>query len=440
MQLGIWLRDWMLATSSHQRPAQIAWAVTCGILLGLLPKATGLFFIAAAVCFCLPVHLPLLIITAFTVSLATPFSVAPVGRLGIWSLTESPFAALLLRMDGLPLVPWLGLHNSVVFGSFLIWMATALPITLIALITARFLAPQIALSKNLLSNRQHLPEQLVASDLGDYQELRSINGVLVPGLPDQLKPPVAIYSPVVSTTASLSQSEFQLEKPNYLDEFEDDISIECEIPTTDDIIRRAANLADWAEEAIASVLQSDAYPATTEESTTSSGMSHSVTGVSADLSNSANSDDDQWVIETTMEVVRIAEQAVTQQANLKIKPPRDGDLGLSTNIALDNTFERTDSKQDRETSNMNSMQDTTFDLNLGGGVNCRPPASNSEGQAQLPIELRSDASDAIRRQQLAHGDMRNHLPKNQPTDQPREEALRYLLRHLKGIQDKVQKQ
>lgn len=431
MQLAIRLRDWILATSTHQRPSQIAWAVACGILLGLLPKFTGLFVLAAAICFCLPVHLPLLAITAFICTFAAPYITAPVGRVGLWSLTESPVATFCLGIDALPLVPWLGINNTVVFGTCFIWLASSLPIYIVSLIT----------TKILINNVNEAPHEVTVdtsttANVSAYQELRPINGPLEPGPTSQpVSPPVAIISQEASTPVKIPQSEFQLDKPNYLDPFEDETFADSDIATTDAILRRASKLAEWADEAIASVLQDDTshLAARFAPPAESTDIEANMLATEALASNSI---EDQWLIETTLEVVRIAEQAVTQQASLKLKTVRDSEQNLHPEG--DESAVLSDMAEKQE---IKSILDSTSSVkSLGDGEN-RQFGFGSDGVTDVQAELRLTPSDTIRLQQSAHADWGSHVATHLlPANQPREEALHYLLRHLKGIQDKVQNQ
>ncbi len=427
MHVGIRLRDWLLATSSHQRPTQIAWAVTCGVLLGLLPKATGLFVLAVALCLCLPIHLPMLAIAACVVSWTLPIAAMPLGRVGLWTLTESPLAAWLTRIDGLPLIPWIGLHNSVACGVGLSWLAISLPLYLISLTSAKILLADIAVADRTASVEEFLVDRSLAAGTAKYQTLRELHGERVPG-PSALavEPPTVILHPLADDFERESLIEFQLDEPSYLQQtsylegLTDDLNRPSEILTTDQILQRAVKLADWAEEAIGAVLQSEIDSNITGEATTAPDSLTREAQVLHDGAARVSSVEDQWLIETTMEVVRIAEQAVSQQAALKSK------LNNDTEEEPIETLLRTDSPQNQETSTMNLNHDAVLEATAGSHL--KPNVASGPGLESAALDLQSNPGDGIRRQQAAHG------------NQPRDEALRYLLRHLKGIQDKVHRQ
>jgi uncharacterized protein (TIGR03546 family) len=471
MQLGKRLRDALLAASSHRRPWQIALAVTCGLLLGLLPKASGLFVLSVVACFVLPVHFPLLAITAVIVSMSSPVLEPHLGNAGIWTLTQSPLSAFLLRLDALPLVPWAGFHNSLVLGSLFVWLALSVPVYATSLTVARVAMPALDTAPAIPLFRRQSAAVSSTPDPMVNQEQRAMTGVLEPGPKlTLLEPPTVVFAPVASPPQCVPGA-FELDKPNYLDDVEEseitdfDLPSRTEMPSTDEIIRRSAQLAEWAEEAIATALRCDASPATADASemstkdrastqkTGAAGIPPSPTVFTApdplqqiDEFNARDNDrdagDDQWLIETTMEVVRIAERAVSQQANRKLKTSYDN---LADDLPIETTEKQvvspSDSQEKLQISTPNSMQDALnvqndFVLQTG-----KMPSGNGERAPALTVGGRSDMNDSIRRQQPAHGETGNHYSvQNTSHDQPREEALRYLLRHLKGIQDKAQKQ
>lgn len=139
--MGEAIRSLLRSSSSRHKPRQIAAAIAMGVLCGLLPKLSLIFCLTAAGCFLLPIHVPLGALVCVICSLVAT-SLAPLtGRIGIWSLTNPLLRDLWLAFDGLPLIPWLGLHNSIVNGSLLIGISMWLPVFLLALPVCRRLAP-----------------------------------------------------------------------------------------------------------------------------------------------------------------------------------------------------------------------------------------------------------------------------------------------------------
>lgn len=139
MRVGLTLIcQFIRSSSTHHRPWQIALGITLGLLIGLLPKTTALFAVVGIVGFVLPIHLPLLALTAFIVSFATPLIEVPLGQLGLWSLTLPRMESYWFKVDRFPLIPWLGIHNSVVHGTLMLWFCASIPVYACCLALSRW--------------------------------------------------------------------------------------------------------------------------------------------------------------------------------------------------------------------------------------------------------------------------------------------------------------
>lgn len=117
----------LTSTSSRHRPWQISAAVAIGVLGGVLPKTSLLFYVLLAAVVCLPVHLPLALLTMLAVSPVAGLFQPQIGQVGLYALMHSSWSQFWLRLDAYPLIPWLSLHNTLVNGSSLIGMALMLP-------------------------------------------------------------------------------------------------------------------------------------------------------------------------------------------------------------------------------------------------------------------------------------------------------------------------
>ena len=136
-----------------------------------------------------------------------------------------------------------------------------------------------------------------------------------------------------------------------------------------------------------------------------------------------------------MEMVRIAERAVTNQAALKARQS-DG--------AQDGASHQSSTQESSEIQTGNAMQAVNVDFQL---ISSKLASQSSSATANDDAPL---TESPIRREQFPHADQRSHLDKTRAgvpsgagsgvVNQPREEALHYLLRHLKGIQQKAQNQ
>ncbi len=118
----------LTSTSSRHRSWQISAAVAIGVLGGVLPKTSLLFYMLLAAVVCLPVHLPLALLTMLAVSPVASLFQSQIGQVGLYALMHSSWSQFWLRLDAYPLFPWLSFHNTLVNGASLIGMALMLPV------------------------------------------------------------------------------------------------------------------------------------------------------------------------------------------------------------------------------------------------------------------------------------------------------------------------
>jgi uncharacterized protein (TIGR03546 family) len=126
------IQNLLTSTSCRNRPQQIAAAVAVGVLCGLVPVSSVMCLILLACAFLLPIHLPLALVTALLVGLCSPWLQSALGEVGLRSLQHPNLSESWTTLDQYPLIPWLGLHNSVVNGGLLCGLALLLPCYLVA--------------------------------------------------------------------------------------------------------------------------------------------------------------------------------------------------------------------------------------------------------------------------------------------------------------------
>jgi uncharacterized protein (TIGR03546 family) len=130
------------ATSNCHGRGQMALAIALGVACGLLPKFSGLSLGLLALMYVLPIHLLLSVMVAVAVSLLAQPLVPVFDQLGTYSLSHPFWSAFWQRLDTYALVPWLGLHNTVVHGATVVATIIFLPVTLIAYAGAAWLMPR----------------------------------------------------------------------------------------------------------------------------------------------------------------------------------------------------------------------------------------------------------------------------------------------------------
>jgi len=380
-------------------------AVTAGALLGILPKTSFLFVLVGLICIVIPAHLPLLALTAILISFASPFLQPAFGRVGLWSLTHPNLSAYWMRLDSLPLVPWLGIHNTVVNGSLFAWFVVSVPVYLSSRVASRILFAA-AIPDEVADVMLSADDVSHVSAVEEAHVLRPLTGVREPGFDrPQIEPPVVIWDDI-----NHDLSYFEIEA-------ESDSATGTEATSSELVIRRSAEMAAWAEELITEELLMDDRSGSgnsVELPSNSAEFDKPVDSPSADVS---VDDEERWLIETTIEMVRIAERAVTNQAVMKSKQSGEAQDVVSTDSPT------------QESCEIQTVQSQS--ITVAAGAEATSPASS------------------IRREQISHSDHRSHLGQTRAgvagatsgvVNRPREEALHYLLRHLKGVQEKAQKQ
>lgn len=136
----------LTTTSSRNRPWQIALGFGLGMFCGSVGYSTPMLAICLAIGFALPLHLPVYLLGTVIGSFAVTFAAPGLAALGSWSLTHPQLTGLWTRLDHLPLVPWLGLHNALIHGGMLAGLALLIPNYLASWLLARACLPKTAIA------------------------------------------------------------------------------------------------------------------------------------------------------------------------------------------------------------------------------------------------------------------------------------------------------
>ncbi len=392
-------------------------------------------------------HLPMLVSVAILCSWCAPLLQVPIGRAGLWSLTQSQLSGFWLRLDSMPIVPWLGLHNTIVHGSTLVWMVACVPLYVSCWILTRMLmGDEIREQAERIATRVELSSR-VRKELDAITEIRPIAAKMDAGSEQSpIAPPHVVWdslqaaqeaalvhrfhrSKSASSRSAAAASDRPESEKSVAGMPEAGMSVagmpETSMPlreanSADEIAQRAAEIAAWAEELVDDELAMDRKSTASEHRTSEDALSKQSGTTTSDVT-----DEDRWLIETTMEVVRIAEQAVAAQTVQKSK------------IADD----RNDLSSDRA-----SRPEDDAESNVAARVNERSKRDSlmpASGSITTELDSMQNADSQIRREQAPHSDHHTHLETNRSgvasgaVNRPREEALHYLLRHLKGIQEKA---
>lgn len=133
------LASMLKTTSSRSRPWQIAFGVTLGVLCGCAVKSPVVALCCAAAAFWLPLHMLAFALATGTSALAVILLAPSIGQLGQWSLQHPAMIGSWTQLESLPLVPWLGLHNTLVNGGMIVGLIASLPIAIASFLVASWI-------------------------------------------------------------------------------------------------------------------------------------------------------------------------------------------------------------------------------------------------------------------------------------------------------------
>ena len=130
------------AIAGRKYPGQLAGAVAMGLLLGIVPHGNLLALGLLIVVLSLKINHAMAALTAIGTSFAATFLDPYSHQLGHALLSDPQFSEVAVKAWTLPLVPWTQLNNTVVLGSFLIGVASLIPVFLITYPLFRMFAPK----------------------------------------------------------------------------------------------------------------------------------------------------------------------------------------------------------------------------------------------------------------------------------------------------------
>jgi uncharacterized protein (TIGR03546 family) len=115
------------AIAGRKYPSQLAWGLSFGLLIGLIPHGNLLAVALVFGVLMLRVNHAMVALTAIGVTMVAP-RLDPISeQLAQWFFAQEGMSEIMARAWDLPLVPWTDLNNTVVMGSFLIGLASLLP-------------------------------------------------------------------------------------------------------------------------------------------------------------------------------------------------------------------------------------------------------------------------------------------------------------------------
>jgi len=132
-----------LATDAAS-PGHIAWGIALGMLVGLIPKGNLTAWLLAVLVLATRANLGAAALSALVFSWLGMLVDPLTHRLGLALLTSVTLRPFWDWLYGLPLMPSMRLHNTVVLGNLLLGLALLLPTYAIALRAVERLRPWVA--------------------------------------------------------------------------------------------------------------------------------------------------------------------------------------------------------------------------------------------------------------------------------------------------------
>ncbi|MEM9365731.1 MAG: TIGR03546 family protein [Planctomycetota bacterium] len=121
------------AIAGRKHPAQLAWAVGFGVLLGLIPHGNVVAVGLGVLVLCMHVNHAMTALVTVLVTLGAPRLDPLFHTVGKRVLTEPRIANTLSVHWDAPLMAWTDLNNTVMAGSLTVGLAALLPVVLITL-------------------------------------------------------------------------------------------------------------------------------------------------------------------------------------------------------------------------------------------------------------------------------------------------------------------
>ena len=114
--------------SSNTAPGEIAHAVSCGVILGFLPKDNLMWYVLFVFIIFLRIQRSVLTLSLLVATLLTALLDPYFDELGVWVLTRKDLIPLYYKLLNIPFVAFTKFHNSVVMGSLIIGLLCYIPV------------------------------------------------------------------------------------------------------------------------------------------------------------------------------------------------------------------------------------------------------------------------------------------------------------------------
>lgn len=118
--------------NSNSRPSEIAHAISCGMILGFMPKNNLLWYILFLTFCFLRINKACYLLFTILFSLVTPYLDPLFHKLGYSILSFEPFIPAYVKMLDIPYLPLTKFNNTIVMGSLASGIIMYIPMYIIA--------------------------------------------------------------------------------------------------------------------------------------------------------------------------------------------------------------------------------------------------------------------------------------------------------------------
>lgn len=452
--------------SKHNKNWHMALAIAVGVVAGLVPKTNLLAVAIFALVLVLPIHTLLAIGVSVVVSALAdqldPWS----HRLGMWLLEHSKVEAFWRLMDSIPMVPWFSLYNSVVLGSLIIGLAAAYPVFVVSYFFLKWMdsASKPAKDSPGRTSEMILPtsERLGAPNrVEDSEPIDPATLLLVPHWhmhsPHSSRTNVQLaHEPRAARVLEASRESARQvpdasELANCADEAlqaclaeesvgwresETHLSVPQSLQTTTSTYPNAGPIAGYGS--LAPAADPTAIPLGTDSMRQLASAMHSTTPVDTKAETVHADGDERWLIETTIEMVRLAEEVVARK-RVEQQPLGRDSIGLEPgkqDSSLESVSRSAQPSSEIRAPAVMQLQSLSMHASPSRGKSEEEQGGAKIERASWTDDKRTNWTEKSSCSSDSASTTRGWGMVEENSSDNREEALRYLLRHLRDVKER----
>lgn len=159
------------ALNANRHPGEIAHAMACGFLLGIMPKNNLLWYLVFVFILFLRINKPFYLLMLLAGTALAPVLDPTFDKMGYAFLTINAFSGFFGMLLEIPFVAFTKFNNTVVMGSFLLGLVFYVPLYFLSRVLVslyrKYIAPKVVQSKLAKSlSKIGLVEKIVSKVAG----------------------------------------------------------------------------------------------------------------------------------------------------------------------------------------------------------------------------------------------------------------------------------